>query len=551
MNDLHTPDVIDLTRSWQALQRSAWIMLLCAAVVGGAVYALFKQQTPIYEASTILLSASNQTGNQTVNSTLVSAPPLPPGALEGALSNINVIRDINVGVRSITSLSPAERNELQRDLVAGATGQGHVIRVTGSTDIYGNGTYTLQARHPNARVAARLANLATDALVAWDAQRGREKVTSARRALEAQLRDLETRLQREGPLGATLTRNQRLLLDQRANRTDELNNLLALERAVVGSLAVVAPAVPPVTPVEPRPTRNAIIAGLFALFVSGAFVLARAALTRTITSDADLHALNLRLIGEVPRLRRAHQGQSLLAMMHRGKATDSVAYLANAVRAQLPERPNIILMTSLLPGDGKSTLSAGLASSLAASGQRTLLLEADLRHPTQRSLWGIAADTADWVNMPGAAPFPGEEARDLQAALLNPAAAQAMKLRDNLHLIVTPTQLSSSVRLNTDAFAAALRIWSPAYDVVVIDAPPVLAVADPLAIAPHVGGVLIVLEPGKAPARGVQRLLDALELANANVLGVAFNKINPRHAGSAYGYGYGYGADARPTRRGA
>ena len=63
-----------------------------------------------------------------------------------------------------------------------------------------------------------------------------------------------------------------------------------------------------------------------------------------------------------------------------------------------------------------------------------------------------------------------------------------------------------------------------------------------------VGGVLIVLEPGKANLSGVQRLQDALELASANVLGVAFNKINPRRITTGYGYGYGYSSPARPVK---
>ncbi|MFC4637078.1 tyrosine-protein kinase domain-containing protein [Deinococcus hohokamensis] len=547
MNDRTPSDVIDLTRSLHALKRSAWLIILCAVVVGAAAYTFFKQQTPVYKASTMIVSTGNQTGNQTVNQTLVSAPPLPSGALQGALLNLDVLRTINAGLERVTSLSPEARSTLQRKLLSeAAAGRSSTLRVSGDVDMYGNGIYTVSARHTDPRVAAQLANLATTALIAWDAQRGLVKVSSARQALEVQLRDTETRLERLGPVGAVPTREQMTLLDQQSTRTNDLNNLRALERAVVGSLSLVAQAVTPLKPVSPRSARNAAVAGMFALLAASALVLLRSSLSRMVSSDIDLRGLHLRLLGEVPRLRTVKKGQSVLAMMHKGKGADSVTFLASNIRGRLGQQPKTVMITSLLPGDGKSTLVAGLAGSYAASGLRTLLVEADVRHPTQRGLWGLAAETASWVNLPQAAPFPGEEARDLQAALRNPEAAQARRITDQLHLIVTGHEGGAS-RLPTEAFRAALHTWSQAYDVVLVDAPPALAISDPLEMAPMVSGVLIVLEPGKANMSGVQRLLDTLELANANVLGVAFNKIDPRHLAAAYGYGYGYRPSSLPV----
>ncbi|UBV44316.1 AAA family ATPase (plasmid) [Deinococcus taeanensis] len=550
MNDRTSSDVIDLTRSLLALKRSAWAIVLCAVVVGAATYAYFKQQTPIFKASTMIVSTGNQTGNQTVNQTLVSAPPLPSGALQGALLNLEVLRDISAGLEKVTGLSPEARAALQRKLLSeAAAARSSTLRVAGDVDMYGNGIYTVSARHTDPRVAAQLANLATSALIAWDAQRGLVKVSSARRALEVQLRDTETRLKQLGPVGAAPTRDQLTLLDQQATRTNDLNNLRALERAVVGSLALVAQAVTPLKPVAPRPARNAAVAGLFALLAASALVLLRSSLSRMVSSDIDLRGLHLRLLGEVPRLRTVKKGQPVLAMMHRGKAADSVTFLASNIRGCLGQQPKTVMITSLLPGEGKSTLVAGLAGSFAAGGLRTLLVEADVRHPTQRGLWGLAAETAPWVNLPQAAPFPGEEARDLQAALRNPEAAQARRLTDHLHLVVTAPHDGTAARLPTEAFRAALHLWSQHYDVVLVDAPPALAISDPLEMASMVSGVLIVLEPGKANMSGVQRLLDTLELAGANVIGVAFNKIDPRHVATGYGYGYGYRSPGVPVGR--
>lgn len=555
MHDRTSTDMIDLTRSLQALRQSAWAILLCALALGAGAYAYFKRQTPIFQASTMIVSTGSQTGNQTVNQTLVSAPPLPSGALKGALLNLDVLRAINTGLDGLQGLDPATRAALQRKLLGeAAAGRSSTLRVNGEVDLYGNGIYTISARHTDPGVAAQLANLATEAIIAWDTRRGLVKVTSARQALEVQLRDTDRRLALLGPVGAQPTREQATLLNQQAVRTNDLNNLRALERAVVGSLSLVAQAVTPLKPVSPRAGRNAVLAGLFALLASSVLVLVRSSLSRVVSSDLDLHGMQLRLLGEIPRFRTAKKGQSVLAMLHKGQGADSVAFLASNLRGRLGQEAQdrgqdarTLMVTSLLPGDGKSTLVAALAGSFAASGLRTLLIEADVRHPTQRALWGLAAETATWVNLPMAAPFPGEEARDLQAALRNPEAAQARRLSEHLHLVVTAAH-EGATRLPTEAFRAALHTWTPRYDVVLVDAPPALAISDPLEMASMVGGVLIVLEPGKANLSGVQRLQDALELANANVLGVAFNKINPRRITTGYGYGYGYGSPARPVK---
>lgn len=534
-------DEIDLSQTIEALRRAVWLMLLVGVLVGTSVYFLFKRQTPIYASSTMILSAGNQTGNQTVNSTLVSAPPLPPGALEGALVSPGVLRAVRDHVDEIRELSKAEQEALRRTLTKeAALGKSQFLRASGQADLFGNGTYLLTAEHPDPRVAARLANIAAEMLVEWDRQRGLVKVTAARQAIEEQLQEVTNRIQRERRLRAD-AQDMRVLLTQESELKGDVNSLRALEKAVVGSLSVVAEAVPAVAPERPRPLRNAVLAGVFALLATGGMVVLRASLRRTVSSEADLRALDLRLVGEVIRLRGVRRGQSVLAGLRRGRASDGVAFLGTNVTALLAShQPKVLLVTSLMPGEGKSSLCGALADYYASSGLKTLLIDTDLRHPTQQSLWGLAAEAAPWINLPGAAPFFAEEARDLQSAIQVPQSAQAKKLRDDFHLVVPGPMSHGATRLHAESFVKTLKIWQEGYDIVVIDAPPALAVADPLTIAPFVSGVLLVLEPNKASLGGVQRLVDVLTLANANIVGVAFNKISERRQSSGYGYGYGY-----------
>ncbi|GMA13853.1 AAA family ATPase [Deinococcus metallilatus] len=536
-------DDIDLSRPLRALKRFAWLVLLLAVAAGAVTYLLFSRQTPVYRADTMILSSGSQTGNSKVNDTLVSAPPLPTGAVEGALQSANVQGAVRRRLGEIPELSAAERSALSdRMAQAIASGKGGILKISGQTDVYGNGTYVLSAFDQNPVVAARLANLAAQALIDWDTQRGLVKVNAARDSLRTQLADLERRLEQTGPVVGTPSRLQQTLLTQRAARLDDLNNLLALQQAVVGSLTNVAPAPVPLKPVSPKPLRDAVLVGAFVLLLLSTLLVIWASVNRMVTSDADLKLLNLRLLGEVPRI-RLRQGQSLLVALRQGRWADSVSFLAAGVKSVLPrgdKRPPVLLVTSLFGGDGKSNISAALADASAASGDRVLLIEADLRRPTQGTIWQTTAPI-EWVDLPGAVPFPGEESRDLMAALARPVTAQARRLRDNLHLLSSVPNLHSQSQPHVPAeqFRQAVAQWGAGYDLIVVDCPPALAVADPIVLAPHAAGVLLVLEAGRASVGSVQRLLDALLLVNANVLGVALNKVNPREQVARYGYGYG------------
>lgn len=537
-------DDLDLSRPLRALRRFAWLVLLLAAAAGAVTYLLSSRQTPLYRAETIILSSGSQGSNEAVGRELVSAPPLPQGAIEGALLSENVQGVVRRRLGEIPELTRDQRALLaERFAQDVANGRGRVLGISGQTDIYGNGTYVLTATYRDPVVAARLANLAADALIDWDTGRGLVKVNAAVAGLRAQLADTERRLERSGPVVGTPSSLQQTLLTQRANRLDELNNLLALQRAVVGSLSPVAPAPVPLKPVAPKPVRNALLVGAFVLLLLSALLVAWSSVNRMVASDADLKALNLRLLGEVPRVRMLRRGQSLLVALRQGRWSDSVAFLAAGIKSILPtgeKRPPVLLVTSLFSGDGKSNISAAIADARAASGDRVLLIDADLRRPSQASIWQGGVGAGQWVDLPGAVPFPEEESRDLLSALERPVSAQARRLRDNLHLL-TPApgvHTQTQVHISPENFQRALAQWGAGYDLIVVDSPPALAVADPLVLAPHAAGVLLVLEAGRASVGSVQRLLDALLLVNARVIGVALNKVDPRGQVVRYGYGY-------------
>ncbi len=210
---------------------------------------------------------------------------------------------------------------------------------------------------------------------------------------------------------------------------------------------------------------------------------------------------------------------------HRPKSMQAEAF--RAVRTALyfsthGELHKVIQITSANAGDGKSTTAANLAVSIAQSGQRVLLIDADFRKPRQHRIFGFSSSEAGLVSvMAGEAvlkdvirqtPVPGLSILPCGPRPSNPAELlTAMRFKE----------LVDSVRGE--------------YDFVLIDTPPLLAVSDPSVVAPRVDGIYLVLRITKNARVSADRCKEILNTLGANLLGVIVNRV-----GAAGSKGYGY-----------
>lgn len=186
----------------------------------------------------------------------------------------------------------------------------------------------------------------------------------------------------------------------------------------------------------------------------------------------------------------------------------------------------VIQVSSPVPGDGKSTLSANLAVTMAQSGRRVLLLDADFRRPRQQKLFGI--DTK--VGM-----------AQVLAGKVDPSDATFTTCIANLSIMPggqhpnNPAELLSSNR-----FTELMEMLREKYDIIVIDTPPVLAVSDPCAVAAIADGVVVTMRLRRNVKPLASRTFNMLESVNANVLGVVVNGVSTEAAYGGYGYNYSY-----------
>ncbi len=192
----------------------------------------------------------------------------------------------------------------------------------------------------------------------------------------------------------------------------------------------------------------------------------------------------------------------------------------------------VIQVTSPVAGDGKSTLSGNLAVSIANSGKKTLLIDADLRRPTVHKVFGLENKVG--LSAVVALGTPIDEA-------VQPTEVENLSILTCGRRPENPSELLLSPEF--DQLISHLRAT---YDFVIIDTPPVLAVTDPASVAARADGVIMALRLSKRSRTLAKRAVEQLQTVGANILGVVVNGVESVDAygyqSYAYGnYGYGYG----------
>jgi capsular exopolysaccharide synthesis family protein len=189
----------------------------------------------------------------------------------------------------------------------------------------------------------------------------------------------------------------------------------------------------------------------------------------------------------------------------------------------------VIQFTSAEKGDGKSTLLANLAVSIAQSGKRTVLIDADFRRPRMHKLFPTVSRETGLASVMTGEAIPEQ-------------AAQPTVVPNLWLMPCGPRPGNPAELLTAPRFQEVLEELRSHFDFVLIDTPPVLLVSDPCAVAPRADGVILVVRLGKNNRPAAEQAGAMLASLGANVLGVMVNDSNQP---SRYGYGHGYGYDYR------
>ena len=187
-----------------------------------------------------------------------------------------------------------------------------------------------------------------------------------------------------------------------------------------------------------------------------------------------------------------------------------------------------LLITSAAPGEGKSTVAANLAAGLAQAGKKVVLVASDFRKPTTQQFFGVR-------NLIGLSDVL-TGARPLKSALQRPREDMELLVLTSGKLPPNPSELLGSERMRE--VLDELKQWA---DWIIIDTPPLLAVADGAAVARYTDGVLLVTKGGSSTREAVKKAGEMIESAGGRLIGSAVWGLDAVGGRSGYGYGKGYG----------
>lgn len=301
-------------------------------------------------------------------------------------------------------------------------------------------------------------------------------------------------------------------------------------------------AVLPSSPTSPN-TRLAIAIGLLAGLILGlSYAFVRHALDRRIrTAQSVEDQFDVAVVGSIPIDKRFTDADRLVSMegaTDYARVDDDDIAVAEALRElrtnlqfmNVDNPPRVFVVTSPLPGDGKSTTIANLAIALAAGGQRVILVDADLRRPTVARTFNLVGTAGLTEVLAG---------RSDIGDVLQPWGTSG-KL---LILAAGKTPPNPSELLGSERMHSLLEELSQ-QAIVLIDAPPLIPVTDAAILTHNTDGALVVASVGRTTLEALSKALQNLDRANGRALGVILNRVPRRGPGSSYGY-YGYKGDYR------
>jgi succinoglycan biosynthesis transport protein ExoP len=287
-------------------------------------------------------------------------------------------------------------------------------------------------------------------------------------------------------------------------------------------------------PTTPQPLRNVALGALIGLLLGAGAAAARQRMDNTVKTPEDLAKLTgVGLVGalvEDPAL-----AESNLISDEDGYSETAEAYRQIRTNLQfldVDHPARTIVITSSLPGEGKTTVAVNLASVLAQSGARVTLVEADLRRPRVTRYLGMISGAGLSNVLAGKAAF--EE-------LTQPYGDGQLVV-----LAAGPMPPNPSEMLGSKQMAALLAEARETSDYVLIDAPPLLPVTDAAVLSVAADGAIIIARHGVTTKAQLHQAASNLHRIDAKLLGVVLNRIPPKSA-EGYGYGYQYAYDASPS----
>ena len=313
----------------------------------------------------------------------------------------------------------------------------------------------------------------------------------------------------------------------------KVQELQLVENTNTASSRIIAQASVPNKPVQGKKIVVLVLGVMFGLFLATTTVLFLGMRDRSLKTLKEVRdVFGYTLLGIVPlsvkKIRSSNSESTVQTIAVRDTPHSLTSEMYRMIQANLKFLSSdkvlkTIVVTSAVPKEGKSTVSANLAAAIAQLGRKVLLIDADMRVPSQHHLWQLTNAVGLSEVLVGQAEF------DITVS----------KVMDNLDVLTAGVRPPNPLALlDSKRMASLIENFSSQnnYDFVIIDAPPLLLAADALTLSQMTDGILLVARPGVIDSNSANAAQEILERSNYNVLGLVVNGIIDKNDSSIYLY---------------
>jgi capsular exopolysaccharide synthesis family protein len=319
----------------------------------------------------------------------------------------------------------------------------------------------------------------------------------------------------------------------------QLQETEVIEQQKVGNARIISEALVPQKPVSPKIALNLALGGFLGVLLGVGTALLLEAMDKSLkNSEEAKRLLGYPLLGSIPQVggkgkKDSGEGEEELPMLNNpySPACRAFEMLQTNLSFTVSDKElRVILVTSSSPGEGKSFVSANLAVAMSQLGKRVLLVDADMRRPRQHTIWNLSN-------------FMGLSNILVNQAQLQSTTQEALVTLDVLPVGTTPP--NPVALLDSQRMASLIQEATKEYDFVIIDTPPLTAVADALVVGKLVDGMLLVVRPGEVESGAVNTAKSLLEQAKVSILGMVVNGVGGGSSYGGYYYSKGYYGDKK------
>jgi capsular exopolysaccharide synthesis family protein len=347
-----------------------------------------------------------------------------------------------------------------------------------------------------------------------------EPITKVVDQLQQEVNQLQSQLEQESAKKQELVRSRELAWSTYTTLSNKAAEATVAAQSKGSVIRLAVPAVAPHAPISPNKTTNTLLASVVGLVLAVGVAFLFEYLNNTLSSAEQVGTLlKLPALGAIPASTNDHA----LVVASEPRSTSAEAYRLLQYSVGMNNAWKVLLVTSALPSEGKSTVAANLAVLMAQAGKKVTLVDANFRHPTQHEIFGLknSVGLADLLNH-----APDDWGADCQAT-----GVDGLSVLPSGPLPPDPVRLLENSKLKD-----LVERLKAASDIVVIDAPATLGLVDTFVTARVADALLFVVERGRVSRQDALQAKETLAASGVPMIGFVLNRATELPRAQTYAY---------------